>query len=181
MLAGANADLREQLGGAQTALRAKEAEFNALVLERDRLAKKLADQEESHKAALKKAQDSEAALKAEFETETAGWAEAKQALNEGYGRIEDLIDGKPPSSLLARPLPFGSSSDLCCFFVLCADYFPGNSIIATQTIEAHREARRQAGVEIAPDVNQTLEEQLLAIQARLQPAHRMLRRLQRAR
>ena len=43
MLAGANADLREQLGGAQTALRAKEAECNALVLERDRLAKKLAD------------------------------------------------------------------------------------------------------------------------------------------
>ena len=43
MLVGANADLREQLSGAQTALRAKEAECNALVLERDRLAKKLAD------------------------------------------------------------------------------------------------------------------------------------------
>src|SRR3954468_13018062 len=115
MLAGANADLREQLGRAQTALRAKEAECNALVLERDRLAKKLADQEESHKAALKRAQDSEAALKAEFETEAAGWAEAKQALSEGYGRIEDLVDGKPPSSLLACPLPSDSSSDLCSF------------------------------------------------------------------
>ena len=55
MLAGANADLREQLSRAQTALRAKEAECNALVQERDRLAKKLADQEESHKAALQKA------------------------------------------------------------------------------------------------------------------------------
>ena len=51
--AEANADLREQLGGAQTALRAKEAECNALAQERDRLVKKLADQEESHKAALK--------------------------------------------------------------------------------------------------------------------------------
>ena len=75
-----------------------------MVLERDRLAKKLADQEESHKAALKKAQDNEDALKAEFETEAAGWAKAKQALSEGFGRIEDLIDGKPPFSLLCLPL-----------------------------------------------------------------------------
>ncbi|VAI31146.1 unnamed protein product [Triticum turgidum subsp. durum] len=131
MLAGANADLREQLGGAQTALRAKEAELNALIQEHDRLAKKLADQEESHKAALKEARDSEATLKAEFETETGCWAEAKQALSEGYGRIEDLIDGEPPSSLLTRLLPFGSSSDLCCFFVFRADYFPGHSVMAT--------------------------------------------------
>ena len=55
MLAGANADLRGKLNGSQAALRAKEAEYNALVLERDHLAKNLADQEESHKAALKKA------------------------------------------------------------------------------------------------------------------------------
>ena len=39
--------------------------------ERDRVAKKLANQEESHKAALKTAQDSEAALKAEYETKAA--------------------------------------------------------------------------------------------------------------
>ncbi|XP_048574210.1 uncharacterized protein LOC125554860 [Triticum urartu] len=109
---GANADLRVQLSEVQAALRAKETEYDALVLERDRLAKKLADQEESHKAALKKAQDSEDALKAEFETEAAGWAETRQALNEGFGRIEDLID----------------------------DYFPGYSTFAAQTIEAHREA-----------------------------------------
>ena len=92
--------MREQLGGAQTALRAKENECNALVQERDRLAKKLADQEENHKAALKTAQDSEAALKAEYETEAASWAEARQALSEGYDRVEDLIDGRPPSSSL---------------------------------------------------------------------------------
>ena len=69
MSATANAKLREQLGATQAALRAKETEYDALVLERDRLAKKMADQEESHKAALKKARDSEDALKAEFETE----------------------------------------------------------------------------------------------------------------
>ena len=65
------------MGGAQTALRAKEADFDALAQERDRLVKKLADQEESHKAALKAVQDSEAALQAEYETEVASWAEAR--------------------------------------------------------------------------------------------------------
>ena len=124
MLAGANADLRGQLSGAQAALRAKEAEYNALVLERDCLAKKLADQEESHKAALKKAQDNEDALKAEFETEATGWAETRQALNEGFGCIEDLIDGKPPSSLLACPLPPDLCSDLCCFLFSVQTTFP---------------------------------------------------------
>ena len=71
-----------------------------MVHERDRLDKKLADQEENHKAALKTAQDSKAALKAEYETEAASWAKARQALSEGYGRVEDLIDGRPPSTSL---------------------------------------------------------------------------------
>lgn len=100
MLAGANADLRQQLGVAQTTLRTREGELSALTLERDRLAKRLADQEESHRVALKAAQDSEASLKAEYETEVASWAEARQALSEGYGRVEDLVDGRPPSSTL---------------------------------------------------------------------------------
>ena len=54
-----------------------------------------------------------------------------------------------------------------------------NSTAANQVVEAHREAQRQAGAEIASDARRSLEEQLLAIQARLQPAHRMIRRLQR--
>ena len=90
------------MGGTQTALRAKEAECNALAQERDRLVKKLADQEESHKAALKAAQDSEAGLQAEYETEAASWAEARQSLINGYGQIEDLVDGRPPSSSFLR-------------------------------------------------------------------------------
>ena len=82
----------------KAALHTKDAEYAALVQERDRLAKKLADQEKSHKAALQKAQDSEAALKAEFETEAASWAEARQSQINGYGQIEDLVDGRPSSS-----------------------------------------------------------------------------------
>ena len=86
--------MRKELGEAKAALHTKEAEYAALVQERDRLAEKMADQEESHKAALQAAQESEAALKAEYETEAASWSETQRALDEGFGRIEDLIDGK---------------------------------------------------------------------------------------
>jgi len=81
-----------------------------LVQERDRLAKKLADQEEGHKAALKAVQDREAALQTEYETEAAGWAEARQTLVSGYGQIEDLVDGKPPTS--------SSSLAVCRFWLV---------------------------------------------------------------
>ena len=100
--------MRKELGEAKAALHTKEAEYAALVQERDRRAKKLADQDKSHKAALQAAQDSEAALKAEYETEAASWAETRRALDEGFCRIEDLIDGKPPSSPLSCSLPPGS-------------------------------------------------------------------------
>ena len=100
--------MRRELGEVKAALHTKDAEYAALVQERDRLAKKLADQEKSHKAALQAAQDSEAALKAEYETEAASWAETWRALDEGFGWIEDLIDGKPPSSPLSCSLLPGS-------------------------------------------------------------------------
>ena len=66
------------------------------------------------------------------------------------------------------------------FLLLRAEYFPGYSSAANQTIEARRQARRQAGFEISPTAGRSLEEQLLAIQARIQLAHRLLRWLQRA-
>ena len=69
---------------------------------------------------------------------------------------------------------------LCRCFPLCSDYFPGYSAAATQAIEAYCDTRRQAGAEIAPNASRSLEEQLLGLQARLQPAHRILRRLQHA-
>ena len=50
---------------------------------------------------------------------------------------------------------------LCHCFPLCADYFLGYSAAATQAIEAYRDARQQAGAEIAPGASRSLEEQLL--------------------
>ena len=97
------------------------------------------------------------------------WAEARQSLINGYGQIEDLVDGRPPSSsFLACRLPFGSFSNFVffssfSFFLSCAEYFPGYSIATNQVVEAHREAQRQAGAEIAPNARRSLEEQLLAI------------------
>ena len=121
--AAANASLRAQLGESQTALRAKDAELAALVQERDRLVKKLADQEEGHKAALKAAQDRAATLQAEFETEAAGWAEARQTLVSGYGQIEDLVDGKPPtSSSFLAICHFGLFSDFGVLFFLSSSF-----------------------------------------------------------
>ena len=60
-----------------------------------------------------------------------------------------------------------------------ADFFPGHFDAANQAIEADREARRADGAQIAANAPQTLSEQVLSIEARLRPAHRMLRRLQR--
>ena len=58
------------------------------------------------------------------------------------------------------------------------DFFPGHSDAANQAIEADREGRRADGAQIATNAPRTLREQILSIEARLRPAHRMLRRLQ---
>ena len=68
--------------------------------------------------------------------------------------------------------------DLFFFFVL-ADFFPGHSQAVTQAIEADREARRANGAEIAANAPLTIDEHLLSIEARLRPAHRLMRRIQR--
>ena len=82
---------------------------------------------------------------------------------------------------MSRRLWVGLTPDfLTCFFFVLADFFPGHSQAATQSIEADREAQREDGAEIAANGPRTLDEQLLSIEARLRPAHRMLRRLQRA-
>ena len=54
--------MQQELGEAQTALHAKEAKCSKVAQERDRLAKKLADLEELHKAALQPVKDNETAL-----------------------------------------------------------------------------------------------------------------------
>ena len=60
-----------------------------------------------------------------------------------------------------------------------ADFFPGHSDAANQAIEADREGQRADGTQIAADAPRTLSEQILSIEARLRPAHRMLHQLQR--
>ena len=100
--------MQQQLGEANTALCAKEIECEKAVQECDRLKKELNDQAELHKAALKQAEDNEAKLLAEFETEPAGWAETEAALTAGYGKIEDIVDGEssslfPSCRLLSEP------------------------------------------------------------------------------
>ena len=66
-----------------------------------------------------------------------------------------------------------------CFFFVLADFFPGHSQAVPLAIEADREARRANGEVIAANAPLTVDEQLLSIEARLRPAHRRMRRLQR--
>ena len=65
-----------------------------------------------------------------------------------------------------------------CFFSVLADFFPGHSQAVPPAIEAAREARRANGEEIAANAPRTIDEQLLSIEARLRPAHRLMHRLQ---
>ena len=65
----ANAALQQQLGEANTAMRAKEEECGKLAEERDRLVAQLAEQAELLKKAQKEAEDKETSLLAEFATE----------------------------------------------------------------------------------------------------------------
>ena len=61
--------MQQQLGEANTALRAKEEECSKMAEERDRLVGQLAEQAELLKKAQKEAEDKETGLLAEFATE----------------------------------------------------------------------------------------------------------------
>ena len=107
---GLNAALQQQLGEASTALRAKEEECGKLAKERDLLAAQLAEQKEL----LKKAQDKaekEAALLAEFESESSSWTDREAMLTSGFHEIEDIVDGTFLS------------------FLRASDYVPGRLLI----------------------------------------------------
>nr|XP_045087272.1 uncharacterized protein LOC123494865 [Aegilops tauschii subsp. strangulata] len=116
----ANAILQQQLGEANTALRAKEAECSKLAEERDRLATQLAEQAELLQKVQKEAEVKESNLLAEFDTERSAWADKETLLTAGFGSIEDMVD----------------------------DFFPGHSGAANQAIEAYREERRAEGAQI---------------------------------
>ena len=92
--AEANAALQQQLGEANTALRAKEADYNKLAEEHDRLVTQLAEQAKLLQKAQKEAEVKESNLLAEFETERSTWTDKEALLKSGFGRIEDMVDGK---------------------------------------------------------------------------------------
>ena len=90
----ANAALQQQLGEANTALRAKEEEFGKLAEERDRLVAQLA---ELLKKAQKEAEDKETSLLAEFAIERSTWTDKEAMLTSGFHEIKDIVDGELPS------------------------------------------------------------------------------------
>nr|XP_020151375.1 uncharacterized protein LOC109736572 [Aegilops tauschii subsp. strangulata] len=132
----ANAVLQQQLGEANTALRAKEMECGKLPEERERLVAQLVEQAELLKKAQKEVEDKETSLLAEFATERSTWTNKEAMLTSSFHEIEDIVD----------------------------DFFPGHSDAANQAIRADREGRRAEGAQIAADAPQTLSEQLLNIE-----------------
>jgi chromosome segregation ATPase len=99
-LAGAAAELRARVGKLETELRAKEQERSQAAKECGRLAKELADQAEKHKAEVRQLKDGETLLRAKFETQRSDWVEREKLLSDGYGVIEDMVEGNVLSSLL---------------------------------------------------------------------------------
>ena len=102
-------------------------------------------------------------------------------LTSGFHATEDIVDGEFPF-LSFFELPACWLSRLLVFnfgFLLSVlvDFFPGHLNAANQAIEADREGRRADSAQIAANAPWTLNKQILSIEARLRPAHRMLRRL----
>ena len=93
IFSGANAALQEQLGEANTALRAKEEECGKLAAEHNLLAAQLAEQKELLKKAQDEAEKKESALLAEFESERSSWTDREAMLTSGFHEIEDIVDG----------------------------------------------------------------------------------------
>ena len=89
--------MQQQLGEANTALRAKEEERSKLAEEHDRLVAQLAEQAELLKKAQKEAEDKETGLLVEFATERSAWTDKEAMLTSGFHEIEDIVDGELPS------------------------------------------------------------------------------------
>ena len=98
--------MHQQLGEANTVLRAKEVECGKLAEERDRLVTQLAEQAELLKKTQKEAEDKDAGLLAEFETERSAWTDKEALLTTGFGEIEDMVNGKLPSLLFIQVAGF---------------------------------------------------------------------------
>ena len=92
-------------------MRAKEAECSKLAEERDRLGTQLTEQAELLQKVQKEAEVKESSLLTEFETERSAWTEKEALLKSGFGRIEDIVDGKL-SSFYFFELPAADRSGL---------------------------------------------------------------------
>ena len=106
------------MGEAQAALHAKEEECLKMEQERDRLAKQLADQAAEHQAELHRRKDAEEAFQAEFETRRSNWVEKEKALSAGFGKVEDMLDGKLLFSFFFLPVDPSSRPPTSYFFLL---------------------------------------------------------------
>ena len=89
--------MQQQLGEANTVLRAKEVECGKLAEEHDRLVAQLAEQSELLKKAQKEAEDKETSILAEFATKRSAWTDKEAMLTSGFHKIEDIVDGELPS------------------------------------------------------------------------------------
>nr|XP_045087211.1 uncharacterized protein LOC109755877 [Aegilops tauschii subsp. strangulata] len=101
----ANGALQQQLGDANTALRAKETECSKLTEERDRLVTQLAEQAELLKKAQKEGEDKEASLLADFEIKRSAWTDKEAMLTDGFDEIEDMVDDFFPGHSVAPISP----------------------------------------------------------------------------
>ena len=87
--------MQQQLGEANTALHAKEAECNRLAEERFMLrVTQLVEQAELLKKAQKEAEDKKSNLLAEFKIERSAWADKEAQMTTCFSSIEDLVDGE---------------------------------------------------------------------------------------
>ena len=114
---GAAATLQQRLGEVQIELHTKK-ECSKAAQERDRLVKESAGRADRQKAELQMAKDKEAALQDVFETERSGWAEREKSLSDGYGEIEDMLNGKLSFSFLSSADYHMSRLPTSCFFSL---------------------------------------------------------------
>ena len=91
---GANAALQQQLSEANSALLAKGEECGKLTAERDLLTTQLAEQKGLLAKSQREAEETEAALLAEFASERSSWSDKEALLSSGFHEIEDIVDGE---------------------------------------------------------------------------------------
>ena len=91
---GAKAAFQQQLSEANSALLAKGEECSKLAAERNLLATQLAEQKGLLAKSQREAEETEAALLAEFVSKRSSWSDKEAMLSSGFHEIEDIVDGE---------------------------------------------------------------------------------------